>query len=630
MHKQLLQKLFKFSIILSSAIFIISCQTDSSIYKAGASTQLTPESKLIAQYYEQQFNWDIALSMYQYLAENSIQADRSMYLQKVALMLYKNQQYDQLQAFYNALQDDDLQKSEFIYRDILLAGIYFENGKTYQSLANLPDIENITDPGYKALALNIRSKGILAIGKPLEAATLRIQIGQYLNTEEEQMQNHNFIWDALNRISEKNILKALSQQQTIPLRGWLELNLIARRSNMLPAKIEPWIKKWHQIYAGHEAGTSFAEQLVAESKLIYINPTRIALLLQLSGELKNFAEAIQNGFLYAYYKDNKEKPELEVVNISNDPQEFYMQYNQAIQNGADFVVGPLDKKLVNELLLNDSLNVPTLTLNYADDETKGIKNLYQFGLRPEDEAEQIADYALISSQYHAVTLTPDSNLGDRLKTAFTKRFEALGGQVVDSSRYPSKKNDYSPSIKQLLNLTSSDRRHSILDQVTGEKSEFIPRRRQDVDMIFISGNPRQARLIKPQLKFHHAKDLPVYATSGISSSKSDPDADRDLDEILFVDTPWALTNETNPDFAAINHLWPKQNERYARFFALGIDAYKLIPSLRRLMITPEEKVTLNSGTITVDKNGRVHRELILATYKKGRAEVIKSSVESVE
>lgn len=149
-------------------------------------------------------------------------------------------------------------------------------------------------------------------------------------------------------------------------------------------------------------------------------------------------------------------------------------------------------------------------------------------------------------------------------------------------------------------------------------------------MIFIAGNPRQARLIKPQLKFHHAKDLPVYSTSSISSSNSDPDADRDLDEILFVDTPWALTNTTNPDFAAINKLWPKQNDRYARFFALGIDAYNLIPSLRRLMITPEEKVALNSGTISVDKNGRVHRELILATYLKGRAEVLKQSVETVD
>ena len=623
-------KLIKLSLLVTTVLFVISCQTTSLITRPQISEQLTAESKIIASNYERDFAWEQAASMYQYLADNSNQPARSEYLQKTALMLYKNQQYEEMQAFYDTLSEGDILESETLHKNVLLAGLYFEMGKTYQSLGNLPDLALITDPTYKAVALNIRSKGVLAIGKPLESAKLRIQIGQYLETDFETQENHKFIWDSLNRITEPNIIKALSQQQAIDIRGWLELNLIARRSNMLPAKIEPWINKWYDIYEDHEASFSFAEQLVTESKLIYINPTRIALLLPLSDKLKNVAEAIQNGFMYAYYNDPEEKPMLEIINVSSDPQDFYLQYNQAIQNGADFIVGPLDKKLVNELQLNESLKVPTLTLNYADDSETAVNNLYQFGLRPEDEAEQIADYALINSQYYAATLTPDSKLGDRLNRAFTERFEALGGQVVEAARYPSQKNDYSPSIKQLLNLNSSNRRHSILDQVIGEKSEFIPRRRQDVDMVFIAGNPRQARLIKPQLKFHHAIDLPVYATSSISSSSSDPDADRDLNGILFVDTPWALTNTTNPDFAAINKLWPKQNKRYARFFALGIDAYKLIPSLRRLLINPDEKVSLNSGTISVDKNGRVHRELILATYLKGRAEVLKQSVETVE
>jgi len=46
------------------------------------------------------------------------------------------------------------------------------------------------------------------------------------------------------------------------------------------------------------------------------------------------------------------------------------------------------------------------------------------------------------------------------------------------------------------------------------------------------------------------------------------------------------------------------------------------------MINPEENVKLNTGTISVDSFGRVHRELLLATYDKGRAQVLKDSVES--
>ncbi len=620
---------FKFS-LLFIAILLSACSTTTVIKPVDSTAQTTVEDELIAKNYELDQQWDLAEEMYRYLVARTVQPDRSRYLQKVALMLYRAGRFDEIEAYYQTLQDDELIGDDIIHRDVLLSGVYFQNGKTYQSLGNLPELDDILAPEYKALALNIRSLGVLAIGKPLESAMLRIEIGKHLQTDMEIRENHEFIWDALHRITETNIIKALSQPQDDTLRGWLELNLIARRSNMLPEKIEPWIGQWHDLYWGHEASLSFADILLNESRLIYIDPDRIALLLPFSDKLANVAKAIQNGFLYAYYNDPEEKPQLEIVNVSSDPVDFSLQYNQAIQNGADFIVGPLDKKLVNELLISDSLRVPTLTLNYADDGSYGINNLYQFGLRPEDEAEQIADYALVSGLYHAVTLTPNTRLGDRLKNAFSERFEALGGQVVDSASYQAKKNDYSKSIKQLLNLTGSEKRHSLIQQITGTKSEFIPRRRQDVDMVFISGNPRQARLIKPQLKFHHAKDLPVYTTSGISSSITDENADRDLNEILYVDTPWALNSSESEDFQRISGMWPKLSQRYAKFFALGIDAYQLIPSLRRLMINPGENVALNTGTISVDNKGRIHRELMLATYEKGLARLLKESVESID
>ena len=149
-------------------------------------------------------------------------------------------------------------------------------------------------------------------------------------------------------------------------------------------------------------------------------------------------------------------------------------------------------------------------------------------------------------------LVPDTEWGYRLQRAFSKRFEALGGHVVGSNVYPAKKNDYSAAITNLLNLTTSNHRKSILQQVIKEQVKFEARRRQDVDMIFIAANSRQARLIKPQLKFHHAQDLPVYATSHISSSNAKPDDDRDLNEILFVDIPWMLDNRNNPDYRQIS------------------------------------------------------------------------------
>ena len=136
-------------------------------------------------------------------------------------------------------------------------------------------------------------------------------------------------------------------------------------------------------------------------------------------------------------------------------------------------------------------------------------------------------------------------------------------------------------------------------------------------MVFIAANSRQARLIKPQLKFHRAQTLPVYATSHISSTNGNSDDDRDLNGIQFLDIPWLLDNATNTDYRKVSKLWPGGSKRLGRLYALGVDAYRLIPALRRLMINPGESELRNTGQLSVDKVGRVRRSLLLATYEKG-------------
>ena len=587
---------------------------------------LTPTEEDIVQAFEYEVNeqWLEAAVLYERLSQSSVQPERSAFLIKVALMYYYGELYDEIDPFFDSLGEQDILQQDLKYKQTIQAGGYLGDGKIYQGLLALPEIDEVVDYRYKALALNIRSRGVLAIGKPMESARLRMQISQFLKTPQEMEKNNDFIWAALNRISESAMLRALKEQQDLETRGWLELNLIARRSNMLPVKMEPWIDQWYQRYGDHSAAPRYAINLLEESKRIYINPTRIALMLPFSGRLEKVADAIQNGFLYAYYQDPEQVADLEIINASTDPAEFNLQYEQAIQNGADFVVGPISKDLIDNLQQREELQVPTLTLNYGNDEADAGHNLYQFGLRPEDEAEQIADYALAQNRNHALVLVPDTDWGYRLQRAFSKRFESLGGQVVGSTVYPAKNNDYSAAIKNLLNLTTSNHRKSILQQVIQEQVQFDARRRQDVDMIFIAANSRQARLIKPQLKFHHAQDLPVYATSHISSSTGSPDDDRDLNEILFVDIPWMLNNQSIPDYKQISQLWPDSSQRFSRLFAMGIDAYRMIPSLRRLMINPEESLMHNTGRLSVDKNGRVRRSLLMATYENGRARLLES------
>lgn len=610
-------------LILTLVLGLSACQTGTQTGLGSGPDATQPKDVLAALNLEQDEAWLDAAEAYQVIANKYRQPEKSKFYTRAALMLYKGENHHAVEPFFETLQPEDILEQDQNHRTTILAGSFLGIGKVYQSLLALPKIADIEDYEYKALALDIRSKGTLLIGKPMDSVRLRIQIDQYLTDIKEIEKNHLLIWDALNRISESTVVSALNQQQTTEMRGWLELNLIARRSNMLPAKMEPWLSQWYQLYDQHSAGPYFAVNLLEESRRIYIKPSRIALMLPFSGRLGNIAEAIQNGFLYAYYQDQELNAELEIIDASADPSEFRLQYRQAILDGADFVVGPINKDLVDMLQNQERLEVPTLALNYGKKYSEVTQNLYQFGLNPEDEAGQIADIALSEGRNHAITLVPDTEWGARLEKAFSLRFESLGGRVVGTQSYPSKKNDYSDSIKKLLNLTSSNQRHSILQRVIGQEVSFDPRRRQDVDMVFIAANSRQARLIKPQLKFHRALSLPVYATSAVSSTNGNSDDDRDLNGIQFLNIPWLLDNSKNQDYRNIARLWPNDSKRRGRFYALGIDAYRLIPALRRLMINPGESELRNTGQLTVDKEGRVRRSLLLATYEKGQPMLLK-------
>ena len=71
--------------------------------------------------------------------------------------------------------------------------------------------------------------------------------------------------------------------------------------------------------------------------------------------------------------------------------------------------------------------------------------------------------------------------------------------------------------------------------------EFIPRRRQDIDFIFLIANPRQARLIKPTQLLFRSRCACIRLTSVFDGLNGSTD-NRDLEGIWFADAPWLLEN----------------------------------------------------------------------------------------
>jgi outer membrane PBP1 activator LpoA protein len=153
----------------------------------------------------------------------------------------------------------------------------------------------------------------------------------------------------------------------------------------------------------------------------------------------------------------------------------------------------------------------------------------------------------------------------------------------------------------------------------GTAVEFSPRRRRDVDTIFLlSDNPADARSIKPLIAFHYAGDLPVYATSEIFSGRIDPRRDQDLNDIRLLATPWALAPPGDLPSAVIA---AGGDPLLANWHALGADAFLMHWRLEQLG-SQGSLFRGYSGLLGMDAERRFHRELIPALMRAGVPEAM--------
>lgn len=320
-------------------------------------------------------------------------------------------------------------------------------------------------------------------------------------------------------------------------------------------------------------------------------PHHLALLVPLQGSLASSGKAIKSGFLAAH---EAAPPEAHIsqVNVIDTTAvgDIRTAYQQAIDQGADFIVGPLAKPDVRALSTMGDIKVPILTLNYLSPSSPAPANIYQFGLSPLDEAVQAAALAKQADHHAAIVIAPRSEWGASVAQAFRHEWESLGGTVTDSLVYTGPITSLSKQVKQLLHFHEAANKH------------VLPTRRKDFDVIFLVATPSIARQIHPLLKFYFAGDIPVYATSLIYSGLPNPALDSDLEGVTFCDAPWIL-NE-------------KHTQNNARLFALGQDAYQISTQLNKL-IDSADSFEGATGNLFLNDQHRVVRKLVCAQFHHG-------------
>lgn len=449
---------------------------------------------------------------------------------------------------------------------------------------------------------------------PLAAARELMLSSQLSIDPAEQQRYHNQIWQVLQRVPQPQLRASMNTSNDYFEQGWLELALMLRQSTDLPTR-EQALNDWRILWESHPAMQLPPEDLmVVEAAGELISANRIGVVLPLSGNLAKPAAAIREGMEAALEVARQQgKPTPTLVNIDSsqlfDASQIMLQ---ARQLNVDFLIGPLDNTLIQQLSSMPQLDIPVLALNSAP---AGPSTPWQLELSSEHEARTLAQKAVAEGHKRFLVITPGAPWGDRVRDSLTNHVEQVGGQVVGTLGYDVNAN-YDAQIAQLMKTDASKAREQSLRELLRHSLEFQERRRKDADAILLTALPEAARLIKPMLDYHFAADMPIYATSHLYPGDADATRDVDLNGIQFCDLPWILQPPSDAH-RLLSSSGKNTLSRFGRLYALGVDAINIYPWLEQLQLSPGVYIDGETGRLQIMRDRQLQRELTCTRFEQG-------------
>lgn len=320
-----------------------------------------------------------------------------------------------------------------------------------------------------------------------------------------------------------------------------------------------------------------------------VDDPHIALLLPLDSKVfVRHATAVRNGFLAAAKVHGGAALPVRAYSVGDETDAVVETYIKALASGARLVVGPLTRNGVTAIVESAAVLVPTLLLNVPESRVAPPPGVYILSLNVEADARQVAQRAWQDGYRKAITINGDTSLLKRIHQAFVDEFIRLGGAHVAAY-------GYTPDPEGLTRIK----------RAVGTGT---------MDMGFLALDFTRARLARPYLG-----SLPVYATSQAYPADAGPLAGFDLAGVRFLDMPWLL----QPDHPAVM-VYPRspQNDiELERFYALGIDAYRV--ALTLLAGNADSALDGVTGRLTLGADRQFTRGLTTAQFSEGKLTVVR-------
>jgi uncharacterized protein len=536
-------------------------------------------------------------------------ADRPRYQVRAAEAYREEGDAAAMQALLSQIDRRKLPSDDALRLDLMQAELALNGGNAAGALALLAVPAGSVPEDRAPRFFELRARSHAALGQVLEAIADRVALDELLADGADKAANGAEIRALVGTMPEDDLrLRLREADRNDPLYPWL----------LAGARAKAEARGSGGSYASEIASTRPLEESAPAVILQDVERTTygsVALLLPNKGPLAAASTAVREGIFAAYFADPNPRPALRVYDSGSTVEETLAAYRQALEDGAERVLGPISREAVTALFQSDVQRVPTLALNYADAPALPPPGSLQFALLPEEEAASAADRMTRRGLRRALVLVPKDEVGQRAAAAFGERLRAQGGVVAGEAQYDPAAADQSAEIRRLTGIEQSQARVQFLRGLLGADLKMDPTPRADVDAIFLFARNAQARVLLPQLKTFEATRFPILATSAIYGGSNNSE-DVDLDGVEFSEVPWLLGAVNEPSIPSRADLVALKSASgpAARLFAFGVDAYRLLPHLEWLERNPGRPVIGATGSLSADPNGRIRREPGWARY----------------
>ena len=399
--------------------------------------------------------------------------------------------------------------------------------------------------------------------------------------------------------------------------AWFDLALVIRNNLVSGEDLEPAIHEWKRRHPDSELSIGDALDLWLRYRQEFAPPGRVAVLIPDSGRLKTAGAAIRDGFMTAYMA-RPQGAEVRFYGTEGTEESVLAAYFEAADDGAEWIIGPVEKESVEALLGLAGLATPVLALNDLPADSAFPPGLEQqvFGmsLSQDSEAASVAQHMAELGYRRVAVLAPENPWGERIVQAFESNFLQQNRKILVAARYLPGENDHSQVLERILRIDESKARMEQLQNRLGLELEFEPVRRNDIDAIFLAADPEQGRLLGPQLRFFDAGDIPTFATSRVYTGVPDPARNRDLNGLNVPLTTWQVNH---PSRSSIPDVTSLRGGAFAPLFAIGIDAWNILPFLDLMRVDPDFSFPGQTGTYSMPDGTNLRRTPQWARFEDG-------------